>query len=189
MKSLREKAILAFLGVVLLYAFAVVLFFTVARGQWSKAMKSYDNAVKKYNKERKLIGEKRKWDEAYEMEKSNMPSFAEGQSTDTTWLKKMDEMAAKHYIQISTRQAGAELKAGEVFELPIDVKNWEGAWKSIVEFIYEVENSGEGMFDIRSISFAPIKQKKGYLKGNFTLTCAYMKDGDENTRSSANEKK
>ena len=187
MKSLREKAVMATLGVLALYALAAVLFFSVARESWSKAAKSYANAVKKYESETKLIGEKNKWTDAYETEKSNMPMFAEGQSTDTTWLMKMDEMAARHFIQISTRQVGKEEVAGEVLELTIDVKNWEGAWKPLVEFIHELGNTGEGMFDMRSISFKP-SGKKGYLKGSFTLTCAYMRDDNGNSRSKPNDK-
>ena len=103
-----------------------------------------------------------------------MPIFEAGKNTDTTWLAKMDEIAAKNFIQISNRQAGTEVEAGEVLELPIEVKNWEGALESLVHFIYELENSGAGMFDVRAISFKP-SGKKGYLKGSFTLTCAYMR--------------
>jgi len=187
MKSPKEMAVVSVLGVVAMYAFAAILFFTVGRDSWTKAQKAYGRAVKKYESEVKLIGEKSKWAEAYETEKSNMPMFEEGQSTDTTWLKKMDEMAAKHFIQISTRQGGKEVEAGDVLELPIDVNGWEGAWKSLVEFVHEVENTGDGMFDMRSISFKP-SAKKGYLKGSFTLTCAYMRQDKEKPRRNANEK-
>lgn len=179
-KSLKEKAVLAVLGVIVLYAVAIVLWFvhfdvTKKTGAWSKAISAYEKACKTYRDECKLIGQKAKWTESYEEEKSVMPMFEAGKSTDTTWLQKMDELAAKHYIQISNRQGGKEVEAGEVLELPIDVKNWEGALESLVKFIHELENTSEGMFDIKAINFKP-SSKKGYLKGSFTLTCAYMRE-------------
>jgi hypothetical protein len=86
----------------------------------------------------------------------------------------MDEIAADHKIDISVRQAGKEVEAGEVMELPIDVKNWEGSWEALLRFLHTLETKDDGMFDIRAISFKP-SGKKGYLKGSFTLTCAYMR--------------
>ncbi len=175
--NLREKAVLAILGAVLLYALAAVLGFTVAAGQWERAAKQYRSACQKYAAEKRLIGEKSKWVAAYEEEKAHMPFFEEGKSTDTTWLQKMDELAVKHHISISQRQGGEEIVAGEVLELPIDVKTWEGALESLVKFLHELENTDDGMFDIRAIALKP-SAKKGYLRGSFTLTCAYMRSAE-----------
>ncbi len=179
-KALMEKAVLAVLGVVALYTLAVVLWFvhfdaTKKTGAWRKAINAYEKARKTYRAEKRLIGEKERWAEAYETEKLAMPTFEHGKATDTTWLQKMDELAAKHYIQISSRQGREEVEAGEVLELPIEVKNWEGALESLVRFLHELENTSEGMFDVRAISFKP-SAKRGYLKGSFTLTCAYMRE-------------
>lgn len=173
--SLKEKAIVAVLGVVALYALAIGLWFFRQEGEWKKASKMYDKAVQKYREETRLISEKSKWSDAYEEEKSRMPLFEEGKNTDTTWLQKMDELAKKHHVSISQRQAGKEVEAGEVLELPIEVRSWEGALEPLVRFIHELENTDDGMFDVRAISFKP-SNKKGYLKGAFTLTCAYMRD-------------
>ena len=173
--SLKEKAILSIVGMVLLYALAVILFFTVASDQWKRSAKQYAAACQKYAAEKRLIGEKAKWADAYEEEKAHMPIFEEGKNTDTTWLQKMDELAVKHHMSISQRQGGEEVEAGEVLELPIDVKNWEGALESLVRFMHELENTDDGMFDIRAINFKP-SQKRGYLRGSFTLTCAYMRE-------------
>ncbi len=173
--SLKEKAIVAALGMALLYALAAGLWFMRQSGEWKKSAKAYADARTKYEKECKLIGEKQKWNDRYEEEKSAMPMFAAGKATDTTWQRKMDELAAKHYISISSRQSGEEVTAGEVLELPIEVKSWEGALEPLVKFLHELENTSEGMFDIRAISFRP-SSKKGYLKGSFTLTCAYMRE-------------
>ena len=173
--SLKEKAVLASVGTALLYGLAGALWFTSQEAAWRKAAKSYASAKARYESECRLIGEKAKWNQAYEDEKALMPMFEEGKATDTTWQRKMGAIAAKHHITISQQQPGKESEAGEVLELPIEVRNWEGALESLVKFMHELENTDEGMFDIRSISFKP-SSKKGYLKGSFTLTCAYMRE-------------
>ena len=174
-KSLREKVVFAVLGVVALYAFAVVLWFMSQEDAWKEAAKAYDRAKKTYESERKLIGERQKWNDAYEEEKAQMPTFALGKATDTTWLQKLDELAEKHHISISQRQPGKEIEKGDVLELQIEVRNWEGALESLVRFMHELENTSEGMFDIGYLNFKP-SSKKGYMKGSFTLTCAYMRE-------------
>ena len=173
--SLKEKAVLAVVGVVLMYGLAVVLWFTSQEAAWKKAAKTYKSARDTYDKECRLISERQKWNDAYEEEKAQMPTFEFGKTTDTTWLQKMDELAEKHHISISQRQGGKEVEKGDVLELPIEVRNWEGALESLVKFMHEIENTSEGMFDIGSLNFKP-SAKKGYLKGSFTLTCAYMRE-------------
>ena len=134
--SLREKAVLATVGMVLLYALAVALWFTTQSAAWAKSAKAYARAKATYESECRLIGEKAKWNQAYEDEKALMPTFEAGKATDTTWLGKMDSLAAKHHISISQRQSGKETESGEVLELPIEVRSWEGALESLVKFIY-----------------------------------------------------
>ena len=163
------------LGMAVLYAFAVILWFVSAESSWKKAAKAYDKAKKTYQNEVKLIGEKRKWTDAYENEKATMPTFEAGKATDTTWRRKLDEIAAKHLIVISSAQTGKEVEAGDVLELPIEVKRWEGCLESLVKFMHGLENTNDGMFDITQLNFKP-SSKKGYLRGSFTLNCAYMRE-------------
>ena len=174
-KTLREKALMAIIGVVVLYAVAVVIWFMSAESAWKQSAKAYARAKETYLKEVKLIGEKRKWTEAYETEKAAMPMFDAGKATDTTWRRKLDEIAAKHHVFISSAQTGKEVEAGDVLELPIEVKSWEGALESLVRLMHELENTSDGMFDITQINFKP-SSKKGYLRGSFTLNCAYMRE-------------
>ena len=174
-KSLRDKALLAVVGVIMLYAIAVVLWFASQEDAWKRSAKLYDKSKKTYESERKLIGERQKWNDAYEEEKAQMPTFAFGKATDTTWQRKMDELAEKHHISISERQPGKEVEKGDVLELQIEVRNWEGALESLVKFMHELENTTEGMFDVGTLNFKP-SSKKGYMKGSFTLTCAYMRE-------------
>ena len=174
-KTLREKAILAILGVIALYAFAVILWFVSAESSWKQAAKAYDKAKRTYEAEVKLIGEKRKWVDAYENEKATMPTFESGKATDTTWRRKLDEIAARHNIVIASAQTGAEVEAGDVLELPIEVRSWEGSLEALVRFMHELENTNDGMFDITQLNFKP-SSKRGYLRGSFTLNCAYMRE-------------
>ena len=102
-KSLREKALIAVVGVIMLYAVAVVLWFVNQEDAWKRAAKAYDRAKKTYESERKLIGERQQWNDAYEEEKAQMPTFAFGKSTDTTWLQKMDELAERRATFSSCR--------------------------------------------------------------------------------------
>ncbi len=173
--SLKEKAVFSTLVVVALYAIAVVLWFTMQESAWKRAAKDYARQVKKYSDEERLIGEKGKWSDAYETEKSRMPTFeAEATDTDTTWMEKMDGFAAKYHVVIRDTDIGEEVEAGDVLERTITVKSFEGSLDSLVKFLYELENSEKGMFDMKSLNLKP-SSKKGYLKGNFTITCAYMK--------------
>jgi len=173
--KLKEKAVVATLGVVALYAVAVATWFMSAESAWKKSAKAYRTQCERYAKEEKLISERGKWAEAYEEEKAAMPTFEAGKDTDTTWLQKMDEIALKNRVQIGQRQGGTEAEAGDVLELPIEVKSWEASLEALVKFMYELENTDEGMFDIRAINFKP-NTKTGYLRGSFTLTCAYMRE-------------
>ena len=174
-KTLREKALVAVVGVVALYAIAALVWVFSAESSWKKAAKAYAKAKDAYQKEVKLIGEKRKWAEAYEDEKATMKTFEAGKATDTTWRRKLDEIAERNRIVISSAQTGKEIEAGDVLELPIDVKSWEGCLESLVKFMHELENTGDGMFDITQLNFKP-SSKKGYLRGSFTLNCAYMRE-------------
>ena len=175
-KTLKEKAVMAMLGVIVLYAFAAILWFVSAESAWKKAAKAYDKAKKTYLAEVKLIDEEQKWVDAYENEKATMPELAEGKATDTKWLRELDKIAQRHNVVISTAQAGKEIEAGDVLELPIEVKTWEGSLQALVGFMHELlEGSEDGMFDITKLTFKQ-SPKKGYLRGSFTLNCAYMRE-------------
>ena len=178
--GLREKAVLASIGMVVLYAVAALVWFlkmdiTSKQGEWNRAQRRYREACRKYRAECKLISEKRDWEERYEDEKSAMPTPDGTHETDTTWMQKIREIAAKHHIEISNSKASSEIAAGDVFEREIEC-SWEGSLESLVKFMHELENGDGGMFDFHVLSFKP-SSKAGYLKGTFAVTCAYMREG------------
>ena len=178
-KSLREKAVIAVVVVLALYAMAVVLWFVSQQDAWKRAAKVYAGAKKTYESERKLIGERQKWNDAYEEEREKMPVFSEdAKDVDTHWLSRMDALAQECHVAISQRQAGQQVEAGDVFELPIDVKRWEASISALVKFMHALESEKEAMFDVREISVKP-SSHKGYLTGSFKLACAYMRGEKE----------
>jgi hypothetical protein len=70
------------------------------------------------------------------------------------------------------------VEAGDVFELPIDVRRWEATITSLVKFMHALETEKDAMFDIREISVKP-SSRKGFLTGSFKLACAYMRNEEK----------
>lgn len=187
--SMKDKAILAIGGMTLLYAASGFLWFkalTDKGSDWNKSQRAYTESVKKYQRERALIAKRAFWEDSYEEEREKMPMFPEGEKVGEHWLERMDEIANKNHMAISTRAAGKEEEVGDVYELPVEVKSWEGALESLVNFLYALEHAEEAMFDIKAIDIRT-SSHKGYLKGQFTLTCAYMR-GDVEVADGEGEK-
>lgn len=177
--SRRDRMIAAIGGVVVLYALAVGLWFMSQEQAWKTAAKKYAAAEKKTLSEKKLISQRQKWNDAYEEEREKMPVFSEdAKDVDTHWLSRMDALAQECNVAISQRQAGQQVEAGDVFELPIDVKRWEASISALVKFMHALESEKEAMFDVREISVKP-SSHKGYLTGSFKLACAYMRGEKE----------
>ena len=175
--SMKDKAALAITGMVVLYAVGGFLWFRAVTDKasgWNRSQRQYDDAMKKYKNERALINRRAYWEDSYESERSKMPMFPEGETVGTHWLGRMDALATENHISISSRQSGKEEEVGDVYELPVDVKGWEAALDPLVKFLFALEHAEEAMFDVKAIDMRP-SSHKGYLKGQFTLTCAYMR--------------
>lgn len=172
--TLKEKALLAVVGMVALYVVAILLWFMTQQVAWKKAAEGYEKACKDYQKECKLIGEEQKWSDEYEDAVKYIKMFDAEDSTKTTWVRKIREISEKHHITIKSYDAKAEdqLKGG-VCALPIEL-SWEGYLESLVKFLHELETTDEGMFAEAALKITP--QKNGYLRGSLTLTCSYRKD-------------
>lgn len=181
--SLRDRALMMILGVVVLYVAAGLAWIMSVQHKWTVSLKKYRDTVKKYDRENDLIAQTDRWNMEYISEKEKMPMFPEGEDVDTHWMNLMDNLATTNYIAITRRQYGKEVSKGDVFELPVEVSGWEGSLEGLVKFLWDVQSNEQSMMDISAITMRP-SQKKGFLKGTFTLTCAYMRgdvqqDGDE----------
>ena len=175
--SLKERTIATVLGIIVLYAATVALWFMSQENAWRLSKKKYAAKLEQRIKEDRLIRETSKWNSAYEAERAKMPTFEEDEKgVDTKFLSRMEEIGQEHAMTISRRQPGQEQEVGDVYELPITVNDWEGSLDNLVKFIYALQQDKETMFDLSALTIKPSAAHKGYLKGSFTLTCAYMRN-------------
>ena len=103
-----------------------------------------------------------------------MPMFEDGKATDTTWRGKVEALAKENLVQIHQIEHGKEIETGDVLQLPIEIKSFEASLEALVKFMHALDSADDGMFDVKSLSVKP-SNKKGYLKGSLSLTCAYMR--------------
>jgi hypothetical protein len=171
----KERNMLLITMVLVLYAVAF-LFYRKQTQNWQKHKRIYQSAREKYNTERDLIAARDEWDAKYVEMRSLMPVFPYDKDVDTHWLNLMDTVAGNNKLAISRRQTGKEEEVGDVYELPIVCNNWEGTLEALVRFLYGLHDRG-AMLDVRQLYVRP-GSDAGYLKGTFTLYCAYMR-GDE----------
>jgi Tfp pilus assembly protein PilO len=119
------------------------------------------------------IADKKKWSKQYAELSKMMPTLPANKKTDAHWLEIMDNIATRNGVKIFKRQAGEEKKLGNVYELPLECKEWEGTLDSMLHFLFDMQSEG-AMLDIRQLMVKP--QGKGVLRGRFTLYCAYMRE-------------
>lgn len=189
--SLKERTIAAVIGVVLLYAVAVALWFMSQENAWRLSKKKYIQAREQRIREDRLIRQTAKWNNAYEAERAKMPTFEEDEKgIDVKFLSRMETLSQENAMTISRRQPGQEQEVGDVYELPVTVNDWEGSLDNLVKFIYALERDEDNMFDLSSLTVKPSASHRGYLKGSFVLTCAYMRNkGFDATSSKTSGKK
>ena len=125
--------------------------------------------------ERQMIAAKPDLQRQYDELRTLMPVFKPDKAVDTHWLSIMDDIASKQHLNISRRQAGREEQSGEVYEFAIECREWDGRLDSLVHFLYDLEREGV-MLDVRHLYVRPHQSAPGFLRGSFTLYCAYMRD-------------
>jgi hypothetical protein len=174
--SSKEKNMLLITVVLVLYAGAA-LSYKKQVANWKAAQRVCATAEKKLQEEKDLIAARDEWSERYEKMRDLMPIFPEGMDVDTHWLSIMDATATKHELAIARRVPGKEVVVGDVYELPIDCKDWEGSLEALVKFLFDLTTQEKAMLDMRQLFIRP-SNRPGYLKGTFTLYSAYMR-GEE----------
>lgn len=101
-----------------------------------------------------------------------LPDFPKDKLMDVHWLTIMDETATRYGVNILKRQALEEKRMGDVYELPLECREWEGTLDSLRYFLVDLQGRG-AMLDIRQLL---VRQKEGeVLRGRFTLFCAYTR--------------
>ena len=174
LNSISDKSKLFMLMALILCGIAMFLY-KPQMEKVERARKQYESARNKYQTEGQLIKDRKIWEAKYEKSASLMPVFPADQAVDTHWLGVMDSLAVSNHLEIAKRQVGKEIQVGDVFEFPVDCKDWEATLKSTVDFLWALNAAG-AMLDVRQLYIRPINNKPGYLRGQFTLNCAYMRE-------------
>jgi|GEM_PF-776063 len=134
--------------------------------------------------QRELITSARDWADRYEQVKDQMPVFEPGQQVDTYWLNIMDIAAEQHDVRIRNRSAKDETVLSDVYEFPIEVREWEATLEAFLHFMHALISEG-AMLDIRELRVSPVPNRQGILRGSFVLYCAYMRSASAPAPSAA----
>lgn len=173
--TLKEKSAVAVLVMVVLFLLEGAVYFLYSQDDWKKASGKYEKACRTYEREEKLIARKRQYADAYESGKAAMKFFEEDEKVDSFWNRRVEEIATTNNVFIAQSSSGKVTASGDIYELPIEVRSFEASLESLVKFLYALENSDDGLFNIRALSVQPNQAKPGYLKGSMTISCAFMR--------------
>lgn len=179
--SQREIVLAMATGTIVMFGMSVILAKSKIE-EWKEIIKQKDEISTQIKNNKKTISDRPVWGKKLSELQKALPEYPADKKMDVLWLSKMDELAAKHGVKILKRQAGEEKIVGDVYELPIECKDWEGNLSSLVHFLFDLQSQG-AMLDIRQLQ---IKPKSGdLLRGYFSLYCAYAKQ-KKNTGSKKN---
>lgn len=180
MKISRRELVLALItGAAIL--FGVTFLLAGPRiAHWRELRARQKEVAQEIIRAKKLVAKRGYWESLVAEYSGMLPRVQASKKMDVHWLSIMDKLATKHDVQINQRAAGQEKDEGEVFELPIDCKEWEGSLEGIVRFLYDLQTEG-AMFDIRHLFIKP--KGKGVLRGRFSLYCAYTRESAEDDES------
>ena len=177
--SRHDKAMLAVTVCVALFGFLAL----TAKGQIAgirSRRAEADRLARRLELQTALIDAKDDWAARYEAVRDRMPVFSGTEQVGPYWGKIMDDAAHEHDLHIQQRNSKEETVVAGVCELPIEVRQWEGTLEALVGFVHQVESTG-AMLEVRELRVSPIQNRQGWLKGSFTLSCAYLRtDKDSN---------
>jgi len=174
--SNREKVTASITLVVLLFGVLGLL----SKGpleNWRLKRLQYRQACDELVRAESTIQERSKWEQQYAGVRDLMPVFALDKPVETHWLGVMDNAASANGLTILKRQVGSEKLVGDVYEMAIDCKEWEGTLDALVRFLYTLESTGV-MLDMRQMYIRPNPADHSRLRGSFSLYCAYMRKKD-----------
>ena len=173
--SLRDRAIVLVVAVLALYGLAVIMWFMKFDRDWTKAIRSYESAVKTYRKETMLISKRDVLQAQYEEEQEKIPVLSEDSPSDTHWMAMLTAMAERNNVAISGKKPGKEEHEDVLSKLDVEIE-WTASLGSLVKFMHALETADHAMFDVRSIGVATSGRNTGYLKGKMTICCAYLRE-------------
>ncbi len=173
--SNRDKTILLLVVTILLYG-GLALMLGKVRVNWQTAQNKLKAAETRAASQEKVIASRGDWQARYTAQRANIPVFPANKAVETYWLPLMDDMAKTNAVIIAQRKIDGETDVGEITELSISCRDWEGRLDSLVRFLYDLETQSDAMMDIRQLYIRPHTKTPGRLQGSFTLNCAYIRD-------------
>lgn len=169
--SERELMLAMATGAVVLFGLSVILSKSKIE-EWKEITKKQEELSAQIQRNQETINSRDVWLKKLGELQQALPEYPADKKMDVQWLSTMDQVAVKHGVKILKRQAGEEKVVGDVYELPIECKEWEGNLGAIVHFLFDLQSQG-AMLDIRQLQ---VKPKAGdVLRGYFSLYCAYAK--------------
>ena len=177
-KSRRDRMVIAIVVVVVLYALAVLLWFTGRQVAWKKAREGYEKEVVTLRQQKKLIGDRDLWEERAETKRLRMPMVGEDDMPATRWERIIERLAQEYHVSVGKGLKAQQVEEdhGGVWEMPVEVKYDNTSLLRLVEFLYAVNTAEDAMMDVRELEInAPRGKNAGALNGRVVLTCAYLK--------------
>ena len=120
----------------------------------------------------KLVDRRETFGEQLAELSERLPVYPADKKMDIHWLSLMDNIAAKHGVRITKRQAGDENRNGDLYELGIECKQWEADLDAMVHFLFDLQEEG-AMLNGQQLLIKP--KGNNVLRGRFFLNCAYTK--------------
>lgn len=171
--SLKEKALVGGLLVVVLYLVLVLLWFLKFHPTWNSTRKDYEEQRRTVEKEERLCSERAHWDEVYDQEVGKIKKIDQ-QNADVYWKRAIVNLAKQHHVQLEdlNTEPGADI---DVMGQMTIKATWTGALSSLVNFLHELEGNEVGNFDVLQLDIRPAKEKQGFLRGTIKLACVYRR--------------
>jgi Tfp pilus assembly protein PilO len=134
----------------------------------------------------RMVAQRAQWAAKFAELSQVLPRHPADKEVDVYWLSILNDAAKKQGVELRRIEADKEKPQGDVFELPIECKEWAGTLPALVRFLFDLQTQG-AMLDIRHLLIKP--RGKGVLGGRFTLYCAYMREGQPKAAAGGAAKK
>ncbi len=144
--------------------------------EWQNIRKAQQALHEEIAIDERLIQQREKWAQRFDELKNQLPQYAESRNMDVHWMSFMDRVAQEYSLKIDKRQARSEIRQGDIYELPIECRDWSGSLEALTRFLYALQEDG-AMLDIRELSIKSARENSNTLRGKFLLHCAYTREG------------
>ena len=143
--------------------------------EWKDLNRQQAAVRSQIEQDKKMLVERPRWQKEFQKLRGMLPQYPLDKKMDVHWLSVMDELAKKHGINITQRQVGEEKRVGDIYELPIECKDWDGQLDAMVHFLFDLQAEG-AMLDVRQMMVKPKEPRTDdSLRGRVTLYCAYTR--------------